>query len=388
MSTATRPTVPVVLVGCGMIGHEHVRAIAAAEGFELAAICDPRPASRAAAIESAALDPDGIAQFDDWPDAIAHADTTAVVVVALPPYLHYPPVEAALSRGMHVLCEKPLARDVEEGRALHELARKHDRILHECSSRYLGPVTDEFNRAIHSREVGDLFAVEFIARKARARAGIDDGLSPKWRLEKRFTGGGSLWGHGAYDLTMMLRFLPLADQVVVSSAFSVQLETSFEPPSGVSYDVDTTSGAALTFRYSDRAPIAVRWERTSCVHGESETYVRLRGTKATLTWDWIKDPLTMEVATDRGGSVERTRRPVPARTEFPNSQPFELFAAAVRDRQSGVVNPTTAVTSQEAVFHLLVMDAVYRSAVDGETHTVDLPSELSPIPVRSQSPRS
>lgn len=375
--------IPVTLVGCGMIGHEHVRAISECGGFRLATICDPRPANLRSVIEAARGHAEGVTQFGDWSEAIEAADGGGVVVVALPPYLHHAPVAAALERDLDVLCEKPLARTVQEGALIQETVERKGLLLHECSSRYLGPVVGEFHHAIRSGELGQLFNVELVARKQRARPGIDDGLSPSWRLDKRYTGGGSLWGHGAYDLTMLMRFLPVPREIVVSGAYSVQAETNFQPPPQADYNVETTSGAALSFVYDDSSPIAVCWERTSYSHGSQETYVRLRGTKATWTWDWIADPCSIKVETEGNSTVHTQTQTIPGRTNEPNMQPFRFFAEALIARRAGHEIPTPAVRVEEAVFHLRVMDAVYQCAQDGASRNVACPPGIAPSPILS-----
>lgn len=59
--------------------------------------------------------------YADYREMLAAARLDAVVVVA-PDDLHYEMVMAALSRGLHVLCEKPLALTAAEARAMYERA--------------------------------------------------------------------------------------------------------------------------------------------------------------------------------------------------------------------------------------------------------------------------
>src|SRR5579883_1180114 len=51
------------------------------------------------------------------------------VSVAVPNYLHTPIVLAALDRGLHVLCEKPLARSTEEAERMVQAATRANRVL-------------------------------------------------------------------------------------------------------------------------------------------------------------------------------------------------------------------------------------------------------------------
>ncbi len=51
-------------------------------------------------------------------------DKIDAVVVAIPDHMHAPAAMAAIKKGKHVYCEKPLTHDVYEARALAEAARK------------------------------------------------------------------------------------------------------------------------------------------------------------------------------------------------------------------------------------------------------------------------
>jgi predicted dehydrogenase len=59
--------------------------------------------------------------FTDYRDMLRQGDLDAVVV-AVPDDLHYPMTMAALDAGLHVLCEKPIAFNLEQARAMLEKA--------------------------------------------------------------------------------------------------------------------------------------------------------------------------------------------------------------------------------------------------------------------------
>jgi len=104
------------LVGCGMMGREHMRNIALLDGAEIAAILDPEPASRAAAAAHAphASFVDGIAELLD-----AGIDA---VVVASPNHLHGAQLaEIADRRPLPVMVEKPICISLDEAARLEAL---------------------------------------------------------------------------------------------------------------------------------------------------------------------------------------------------------------------------------------------------------------------------
>src|SRR5262245_35412370 len=59
---------------------------------------------------------------EDFHDLLARCELDAVVVSS-PHTLHYEHAKAALERGLHVLCEKPMTTRADHARELVELAR-------------------------------------------------------------------------------------------------------------------------------------------------------------------------------------------------------------------------------------------------------------------------
>ena len=120
----TSTDIRVGLLAYGAIGHEHNLAVQATPGLVLAAVCDTNPQRIAAARE---LAPDAIA-FDDA-TAMLDSGLIDLVVVSTPPDSHYEWARAALSRGVHVILEKPMALTADQCDELMELAASRD-----CSS--------------------------------------------------------------------------------------------------------------------------------------------------------------------------------------------------------------------------------------------------------------
>lgn len=102
------------VVGCGGIGLAHARAYREVPGVQLVAVVD-RDAERASAVaaqvEAAALT-----------DLAALPPDVSVVSVATDPASHAPLALALLRRGHAVFCEKPLAMNAADARALAETA--------------------------------------------------------------------------------------------------------------------------------------------------------------------------------------------------------------------------------------------------------------------------
>ncbi len=108
----------VVVFGTGFGCFTHVRALRNA-GFEVKAVVgrDPeKTRQRARAFEV----PEALVSRDD---ALALPGVSAVTI-ATPPHTHAEIALAAMEAGKHLICEKPLARDVAEGEAMRDAAER------------------------------------------------------------------------------------------------------------------------------------------------------------------------------------------------------------------------------------------------------------------------
>jgi len=112
--------VRVGVVGVGHLGRHHVRLFRGLD-CELVGVADPREEARQFAAET-----HGVPTFADHRELIGRIDAVSVVV---PTKLHREVASVFLENGIDVLVEKPIARTVEDGQALVDLAKRHGRIL-------------------------------------------------------------------------------------------------------------------------------------------------------------------------------------------------------------------------------------------------------------------
>ena len=105
------------LLAYGAIGDEHNKAIQATPGLALKAVCDTKPERLTAALQ---ISPD-IQTFSDA-NQMLQSGQIDLVVVSTPPNSHYAWAKAALSLGIHVMLEKPMALTTQECDELMALA--------------------------------------------------------------------------------------------------------------------------------------------------------------------------------------------------------------------------------------------------------------------------
>ncbi|MCU0900426.1 MAG: Gfo/Idh/MocA family oxidoreductase [Cypionkella sp.] len=132
------------IIGCGMMGQEHLRNIALIEGASVAAIFEPDAAMRA---EAARFAPDAV-MMDTLADVVAHPAVNCLMIVS-PNYLHLSQLEEIASiRPLPILCEKPLFTDPADAPRLAALRAAYPApIWVAMEYRYMPPVAHLIEQA-------------------------------------------------------------------------------------------------------------------------------------------------------------------------------------------------------------------------------------------------
>ncbi len=137
----------IALVGVGKRGRYHLRTIPRI-GQNLVAICD---ANQQRSEESSGKLPD-VPTYQDFRKMLDEMDRQIdAVVVATPDHTHAVIAAAAMRRGKHVFCEKPIAHDVGEARALRQIARQR-KVATQMGNQ--GMATDSFRRTLELIQEG------------------------------------------------------------------------------------------------------------------------------------------------------------------------------------------------------------------------------------------
>jgi scyllo-inositol 2-dehydrogenase (NADP+) len=143
------------LLAYGAIGDEHNKALLSTPGMVLSAVCDTNPDRINAALQ---LAPDA----KTFNDALAMLDSGDIdlVVVSTPPNTHFHWAKEALTRGIHVVLEKPMALTTIECDELMAIAKASNLLLVVYQNRRFDADFVTIKALIESGEIGDVFSYE------------------------------------------------------------------------------------------------------------------------------------------------------------------------------------------------------------------------------------
>lgn len=222
------------VVGLGVMGRVHVLGLRKA-GFSVVAVADPRPD-----IAAVAADLDVASIFSD-PLELLRAGELDVLAIATPPDAHHPLAVAAARRGLHILCEKPMALDTKQAADMLETAL-HAGVIHVLNHQLRFNANRNLIRAkLRSGAIGRPLAVRYRGTYPSVR----DQAWSWWSSRAR--GGGLLGEYGSHQIDLLRWWFGNVRAVEGSVATSVK--TRRDPHTGDVRTVDSDDMASfrLTF---------------------------------------------------------------------------------------------------------------------------------------------
>lgn len=175
-------TLRFAIVGCGGIAlQNHLPGLALCPDVKVSALCDADPATLERARQQT-----GITIASTRSEEIVSRDDVDAVIIATPNFTHAPIALNAIAHGKHVLCEKPLALNYADARAMAEAGDR-------ANVRHMTAFTYRFvpamNYLAHLVQRGDL-GQPYHYRSCRLQDWGTRGLG--WRQVKKLAGTGEL----------------------------------------------------------------------------------------------------------------------------------------------------------------------------------------------------
>ena len=199
MEKSKKQRVKVGLVGLGNIGKTHMSNLLQMDHVEVVGVCDVVRENA-----DAFADAYGITPYYNHVDLFEHSGLDAVIV-AVPHYAHVPVTIDAFERGIHVLCEKPLAVHVNDAKRMissYEAAKvKNPNIQFGVMfQERTYPLYRKLKDLIDHGDLGQLTRVTWINTTwFRTQAYYDSGT---WRATWAGEGGGILTNQCPHNLDM------------------------------------------------------------------------------------------------------------------------------------------------------------------------------------------
>ncbi len=240
------------IIGCGMISGSHVNGyLAHPQHAEIVAVCDTVDANvkrrhaevlsgAASRAETAKTDAakaetaeareqlkanaalwaeyadNGVKIFSDYNEMIKECDLDAVSL-ATPPFVHEGPTVAAAQAGKHVFCEKPMARTATEARNMRDACDAAGvKLAYQSGGTCLDPTSYAIRDYITAGKLGDVYYGRLTSYRVRGRPNVDMFGFGKWFLNSAYSGGGTVYDTGVYDINRSIYLLGSPQPATIS----------------------------------------------------------------------------------------------------------------------------------------------------------------------------
>lgn len=235
--TAT-PRMRLGLVGCGRVSRCHFDAIARFEQqLQLAAVCDNSlDKAQEHALRHGGVD---CLAFNRYSDMLEQA-ALDMVILCTPSGQHAQQTVMAAASGLHVVCEKPMATNLEDAQRMMAACEQADRRLFIVMQNRYNPTLQLLRRAIADNRFGQINLIQINVFWHRSQSYYDQAA---WR--GTFAGdGGALMNQASHyvDLLHWL-FADVLGDVHRQQAFTATLER----------DIEAEDTCVLNFRWEKGA---------------------------------------------------------------------------------------------------------------------------------------
>lgn len=340
-----RATIRVGVIGTRFGAKVHVPALRKVPGIDVVAICGSN-LKRTRQVAGQLAIPHA---FDNYRDLLASGEIDAVSIAA-PPYLHHNMVLTACEFGVHILCEKPIARNAAEARDMVRMTHETGVGHAVAYLRRYEPVRRKMKELVASGFLGQVHSVSVIVY--RSTLADPNARQFSWLMEKE-KGGGITASVGSHFVDALRWWF--GEVHGVCGAVSTAIEERPSGTEGQTRIVDADDNSAFVMRFASGAIGSVAISYTAATDVGEEIVVS--GSEGMLA---VQEPGRL-MGTLRGGQI-RNMMDAPAPLPAGESRSVLLFSQLATDWVSALRAGIDADPSFEDGARVQeIVDAVSRS---------------------------
>jgi predicted dehydrogenase len=203
--------------------------------------------------------------YNDYASLLAaEAANLDFIDITTPPALHAEIAHAALSAGLHVLCEKPFAVSGAEASAMLQHAADARRVIFPCHNYKHAPVVRLVRGILDEGAIGSVHLVTMQTFRNTHAKGVKE-WRPDWRRDRALSGGGIAMDHGSHTFYLAFDWM---------GSYPTQITAHSSTSHG--YDTEDVFGCTLTF------PTGVVSAHLSWTAGVRKVMYTLHGSKGAI----------------------------------------------------------------------------------------------------------
>jgi len=282
---------------------------------------------------------------DEFSECLANPEISAIYI-ATPPGAHETYTVQAAAAGKHVLCEKPLAANIEQSARMVEACRRHRVLLMTAYRKYFEPSTVYLKQLIRAGNLGRIDTIHAAFSEL-----FVPGSSIPWLVDRHLAGGGPLMDLGIYCINTTRWLVDENPVEAIAQSWTRNPQIFRDIEESISFRLRFPSGLVVLGSASYGAVIS--------------SSVFVQGTKG-----WTSLTPAFDFNQERRLTGEIGKRRIEKKFALTDEFAPELdaFAAAIQ------TNTTIACDGVEGHRDMLIADAIYKSARKGQPVVIDFAS--------------
>jgi predicted dehydrogenase len=333
------------IVGLGM-GRFHMQHYVKSPHAKLQALCDMnQELLRNTAAEFSV--PQTFAGFEEF---LEKAEIDAVSI-AVPNYLHKPMAIAALERGLHVLCEKPMALNTAEAVEMHAKAKASGKKFMIHFNYRFQQEHQYFKKLCESGRLGEIYYATVGWRRMRNIPGFGG-----WFGQKKLSGGGPLIDLGVHMLDLARWLMGGPRALTVSASTFSHLAQPLAKAQHKAFDVEDLATALIRFDNGATLMLEVSWALN--FEEREKIFLEMSATKgglSSLCYDYKEN--IVSIFEEQSGAIVKSS-PVKYPQSHVDAQ-SHFLDCILHDREP-------SASADDGVEIMRILDAVYESATLGK----------------------
>lgn len=209
-------------IGAGGIAIGHYHRIHETKKAVVTALTEPAPASLKNFYHHCP-GANALPVYSDYREMLKKEMLDGVVVLS-PHTMHYPQINDALNRGLHVLTEKPMVCTIKHAKALIKKADAAKRTLMISYQRHYDPLFRYMRAQIQKGVLGEVEFVQAVLSQEWLRI-----TRNTWRQDPSLSGGGQLNDSGSHlvDILMWVTGMKVKEVAAFQSNFNAAVDINF-----------------------------------------------------------------------------------------------------------------------------------------------------------------
>ena len=351
------------IIGSGGIARAHARAYKSRTDVSVVGVCDIVPGKAQEFIEAQGLE--GAVAYERVEDLLERG--VDAVSVCTPNVAHHSTSLAALSAGVHVLVEKPMAVTLEQAVDMAQAAKKAGKILSVGFQPRYDPNMKTVYEIVRSGQLGKIYYVETGGGRRR-------GMPGGTFIRKELAGAGAMADIGCYSLDLALNALGYPKPLTVSAVTYNHFGTSpLYHRESANFEVEDFGAALVRLEGGITLMFKISW----AMHMDTLGATMFLGTDAGLKitpagsgpWSGVWDGGVGSITLYHDIMGHMTESPIPVKRHDIN-----IFAEKVHDFVRAVQEGGPApIPGEQIVRNQAIIDGVLRSAATGKEVEIHIP---------------